>query len=317
MTFFKKKKPELIAEGNNIEKQIQALEELTNLTEEGMEAKEKDLKFLKYGLNGEKQIIYELLHSNIPMYILHDVYYEWENNSSQIDFIVITEYKIFVIECKNLIGDVLVNKDGNFIRKYNNIKEGIYSPISQNEKHIELLVNLIKSRKKGINIIRNLNIQNIFQSVIVFTNPKTIIYKDYAPKNIKNSIIKSEYLNSFIKSIIQHSDKKIDMDDYAMFFSAFKKEVNKDYTSKYLKYVKSVSDMDLKEIKNNLIILRKNLAKKEGVDPYIIYTNEQLDNLLKALPKTKDELINVKGFGEKKIEKFGDMILSIINPKKY
>lgn len=313
MIFLKKKKPELIAEGKNLEKQIQALETLTNLTEEGMKLKEKDLKFLKYGLNGEKQIIYELLHSNIPMYILHDVYYEWENESSQIDFIVITEYKIFIIECKNLIGDILVNKDGNFIRKYNNIKEGMYSPIAQNEKHIELLVNLIKYHKKGINIIRNSNIQNIFQSVIVLTNPKTIIYKDYAPKNIKDSIIKSEYLNNFIKNVIRHSDKKIDMKDYAMFLSAFKKEVSKDYTSKYLKYIKSISDIDLKKIKTNLIILRKELAKQEGIEPYLIYTNEQLDNLLKALPKTKDELKNVKGFGDKKIEKYGDMILSIIN----
>lgn len=36
-------------------------------------------------------------------------------------------------------------------------------------------------------------------------------------------------------------------------------------------------------------------------------------DLVKIKPKTKEELIQIKGFGEKKVEKYGDGILEIIN----
>ena len=45
----------------------------------------------------------------------------------------------------------------------------------------------------------------------------------------------------------------------------------------------------------------------------MIFTNEMLDALTKMKPKSKDELRKIKGFGEKKVEQYGDEILSIIN----
>lgn len=323
MIFFKKKKPILFIDGKNCEKQIEILESLNlPLTEEGNKQKESDLKALKYGLNGEKQIIYELLHSNIPMYILHDVYYEWENNTAQIDFIVITEYKIFIIECKNLKGNITINSEGSFIRNYDNIKEGIYSPISQNEKHIELLVNLIKSKQKGLNKLFNYNIQNHIVPIIAFTNPKTIIYKDYAPNNIKKYVMKAEAINNYIKTTINNREKIFDMESYAKFFEHYNKPVTTNYISKYTKYIMNnipeptePSHSSILKIKKELIAFRKEQSKKERIEPYIIFTNEQLDNLIQTLPRTKEDLIKVRGFGEKKVEKYGDMIISIINSK--
>lgn len=52
----------------------------------------------------------------MPMYILHDVYFEYEGFSAQIDYLVFTKKLCFVIECKNLFGDLEVDSDGNFIR---------------------------------------------------------------------------------------------------------------------------------------------------------------------------------------------------------
>ena len=46
-----------------------------------------------------------------------------------------------MIECKNLVGDIEVNSNGDFIRKLTYgrrvIKNGIYSPITQNRRHLE------------------------------------------------------------------------------------------------------------------------------------------------------------------------------------
>jgi len=54
-------------------------------------------------------------------------------------------------------------------------------------------------------------------------------------------------------------------------------------------------------------------SKKENIKPYLIFNNVQMDEIIEKLPKTKDELLAVKGFGEKKVDKYGTDILKIIN----
>ena len=57
--------------------------------------------------------------------------------------------------------------------------------------------------------------------------------------------------------------------------------------------------------------LRK--SKEENLKAFMIFTNEMLDALTNIKPLSKDELLNIKGFGDKKVEQYGDDILSIIN----
>ena len=77
------------------------------------------------------------------MYILHDIYLEYGDVSAQIDYIVVTRKLIFIIECKNLYGNIEINSNGDFIRTMEygrrTKKEGIYSPITQNKRHLELI----------------------------------------------------------------------------------------------------------------------------------------------------------------------------------
>ena len=47
--------------------------------------------------------------------------------------------------------------------------------------------------------------------------------------------------------------------------------------------------------------------------PYIIFNDNQMMNLIECMPKNKDELKNVSGFGEVKVEKYGEDIIKIIN----
>ncbi len=79
--------------------------------------------------------MFELKNSHMPMYILHDIFFEENGLTTQIDYIVITRKVILIIECKNLYGNITVNNQGDFTRtiqfgkRYH--KEGIYSPITQ------------------------------------------------------------------------------------------------------------------------------------------------------------------------------------------
>jgi len=111
--FSKQEKVIFIKESNIIDKQIEELKELKQQVDEETEKDiEKDIRILKYGKIGEDNIIFELKNSSIPMYVLHDIYIKHEGLTEQIDFIVITSKLNFIIECKNLYGNITVNNRG-------------------------------------------------------------------------------------------------------------------------------------------------------------------------------------------------------------
>lgn len=95
---------------------------------------EKDLRLVRAGIDGERHHLYELKNSHMDMFILQDLFLEHEGLTAQIDFLVITPQRNFVIECKNLVGNIEINSRGDFIRTFEGgKKEGIYSPVTQNQ----------------------------------------------------------------------------------------------------------------------------------------------------------------------------------------
>lgn len=63
--------------------------------------------------------------------------------------------------------------------------------------------------------------------------------------------------------------------------------------------------------------LRKEISKKEGVPPYIIFHDSTLKDMCRVLPENKKEMLGVSGVGEVKFSRFGqdflDKILENIN----
>lgn len=68
-----------------------------------------------------------------------------------------------------------------------------------------------------------------------------------------------------------------------------------------------------KELFEALRLWRKDRAFKERTKPYIICSDSTLIELSNLVPKTKDELFNIRGMGEKKVLRYGDDILDILN----
>lgn len=58
---------------------------------------------------------------------------------------------------------------------------------------------------------------------------------------------------------------------------------------------------------------RKEIGTREGKELFMILSNATIDAMATAMPKTKEELILVKGWGEKKIKMYGDAFLEILN----
>lgn len=316
INIFKSMQPTLLIDGHNIQNQIEALNSFSeNVNEECKKIVQNDIKLLQIGLSGENKILYELLNSNIPMYIFHDVRYGFDGLDAQIDFVIVTSYKIFIIECKNIIGNVIVNSDGNFIREFNNKREGMYSPLTQNKRHMDIVLNIMYS-KKGLlgKLFFDKTIKQHIESLIVFVNPKTIIKKKYAPKSIRNKILRADEIGEYIRNTISSCEfKNLDIESFADFFkyNNIVKEIN--YTGKYERYIVRDNIFDRNNLINDLKKYRINKSKANNLKPYYIFTNEQLDNIIEILPKNKKELLNIKGFGEFKINEYGDDIVNIIN----
>jgi superfamily II DNA helicase RecQ len=57
---------------------------------------------------------------------------------------------------------------------------------------------------------------------------------------------------------------------------------------------------------------RKEQAQKDGVPVFIIATNRELAEAATKAPETLEALRQIKGFGKRKIERYGKPILHII-----
>ncbi|MBO5451024.1 MAG: NERD domain-containing protein [Lachnospiraceae bacterium] len=220
---------------------------------------ELQIKLASYGEMGEKNIAFELKNSGIDMYILHDIYLEFEDLSAQIDFLVITKRHLYVIECKNLIGNIEIDNNGNFIRSFDafgkKIKEGIYSPITQNERHLNVIKNIRMSTINALlKPIFEKNFSNNYRSIVCLANPKTILNDKFAKKEIRDMVIRADQLIRYIKEIDNNERyttfSDTEMKEYAQFFLSMSKPNKSDYSKKYNEMLERVE----KEKKKDAIL---------------------------------------------------------------
>lgn len=304
------------------------------------------IKLATYGEMGENNVAFELKNSGMDMYVLRDIYLEIDDLSAQIDYIVITRKYIYVLECKNLIGNIEIDNSGNFVRTYEllgkRVKEGIYSPITQNQRHLHVLKEVRKSSKGNFlaKLIFEKSFEDNYKSVVVLANPKTYLNAKFAKKEIKQQVIRADQLVAYIKNMElskkENSMSETDMLNLAQFYLEHSQPNKSDYAKKYEEMVKTINlendtreeaDFESTENENNIIAnsddrielvkqlknFRLEQSRKEKVKPYIIFSDAQMNDLIRKNPKSKEELLRVSGFGNIKVEKYGNMILKILS----
>lgn len=344
--FNRMKEPVFLKESSNAQTQLEKLQKLEPLlNNEGQAKIKQDIKYLEYGISGEKNIAFELKNSHMPMYVLHDIYLECGDLSAQIDYLVFTRKICFIIECKNLYGNIEINNAGDFIRTMEfdgkRKKEGIYSPITQNQRHLEL-IKKIKIDKKN-NILAKLMFERCFEdfnkSVVVLANPKTVLNAKYAKKEVKDRVIRADQLISYIKEVYKQSNAVEESDEglltWANSYLELHMEIEKDYTGKYDAYrmgdsavqlieaeavvnetaaaaITDTGSLEDSEIFQELKAYRLAKSREEKIKPYYICNDNQLRDLINQMPRSKDELATVAGFGEAKVNKYGEDILKIL-----
>lgn len=70
-----------------------------------------------------------------------------------------------------------------------------------------------------------------------------------------------------------------------------------------------------KELFQKLKMWRKEKAYKERIKPYIIFSDSTLIELANKQPRNSEELMAIRGMGEKKLERYGVEVLGLINFK--
>lgn len=242
--FDKLKEPVFLKDDSEAERQLAALQELREkATGELAEKIDEEINRVNAGIWGEQTIRFELQNSHIPMFVLHDLFLEHDGLTAQIDYLIVTRKQTFVVECKNLYGDIEINSVGDFVRTTtygrHRKKEGIYSPITQNRRHLEL-IKQIRSAEKG-NFLTKALFEKYFdenyRSIVVLANPKTVLYDRYAKKEIRQQVIRADQLAEYIRKAIANSKTESnidkDMESLAQFFLGIHREQKTYYTAKF------------------------------------------------------------------------------------
>lgn len=228
---------------SDLQSKYDALTKLNNEYSNNDELLE-ELYIVKKGLDGENEISYELSKANIGMYVLRDIKFKYEDMTAQVDYIVITPYCKYYIECKNLVGNITVNDKGDFIREFTingkKIKKGMYSPLRQVEAQRDVIRKIwARDSSKFVKLVGSKEFNKWRKVLVVAANHDTILNTKYAPSDMKYKILRADSLVRQLQYDLDHRDKddvlfsKKDMEESAKYYMDMNSREEIDYYEYY------------------------------------------------------------------------------------
>lgn len=144
------------------------------------------------GSAGENQVI-ALLNKRFKgdktMYILNDLTLPFEDGSTQIDHLVISQKGIFVIETKHYSGWIFGAPNApQWQQVLYKVKTSFQNPLRQNYKHIIVLKNYLK------------DMPDVYQSIVCFTGSAE--FKSPMPDNVLYSQYLIDFIDEFKKDVL-------------------------------------------------------------------------------------------------------------------
>lgn len=265
----------------------------------------------RYGLEGEDRVNYQLNNLYLPLVCLYDVRIEEDFGGAQADFIVISKEKIYILEVKNLYGNVKVTKSGDVIRvipRKNQIEEeGMDNPFTQTHRQMMMFKRLLDNNGYHME----------FEYLIVMGNPHTAIYFE----GDKYPMIRYDNIINFFESKIDQNctisefNKLIEIGEFIKSKNKIKEfhsfdQMHKKLTTDSNSAPKFVGkDLELYE---EILEFRRKLGKERNLPLCNIFLNSDAENMVKLKPKTPAELMNIPGIKYRKYLLFGEAILAII-----
>ena len=130
------------------------------------------------------------------------------------------------------------------------------------------------------------------------------IMKDYS----------SKFIRDFIKVLIEYGYISLRQGTYSML--QLNEKSYKILKSDLKVVLKLEADNEEKVLNNMLFnklkLWRRDVAIQEGIKPYIIFSDATLIELCNKLPQNEEELLEIRGMGEKKFKKYGEKLIELL-----
>lgn len=130
------------------------------------------------------------------------------------------------------------------------------------------------------------------------------IMKEYSKDNLKDFI--NTLISHGVMDMVEGTYPVIRLNDKSI--RILKGEEKVQFKEEKVKEIIKADNSFFEELRE----LRKLIAQREGVPPYIIFSDITLKDLSLKLPSNREEMLLVSGVGEKKYEKYGEEFLRLI-----
>jgi len=131
------------------------------------------------------------------IFVINDFKFKHNNETAQIDHLIVYPFGFVLVESKSITGEVKVNSFGEWTRSFNGKWSGMASPIKQVELQQRLLREILFENSHKI-LTKVLGLQQYFGfrrwDNICVVSSNTIIDRESMPKDVSKQLVKSEFL---------------------------------------------------------------------------------------------------------------------------
>ena len=131
----------------------------------------------------------------------------------------------------------------------------------------------------------------------------------YADQNVLDRFLQENNILKYETAFVKDEDSYWSV---VLYYEELKLQVNESKPKKYS--VQNDTELSSDEIKilDSLKLWRSEKAKDQKLPVYFIATNKELFSIAKYKPAKKEELLEIKGFGKRKIANYGEEIIEIL-----
>ncbi|TYK66671.1 nuclease-related domain-containing protein [Colwellia echini] len=220
-------------------------------------------------------------HPNV--FVINDFKFTHNNETAQIDHLIIYTYGFILVESKSITGEVKVNEVGEWSRSLGNKWSGMSSPIKQVELQQKLLREMLLENKADI-LGKVFGIQTGFGGRswdnLCAVSSNAIIHRETIPKGVSRQLVKTEFLVEKLHKIMRLSldmIKKVNLFDTRAYFNNEELESVTSFLMAQLKpeilesdkteNITSPATQNISEIKTDSLLECKACGEKSDYSP--------------------------------------------------
>ena len=148
------------------------------------------------------------------VFVFNDIKLAHNNETAQIDHLIVHTFGFILIESKSITGEITVNKYEEWSRSYNGKWYGIPSPIKQVELQEDLLKQLLREHDSEL-LDKLLGLESLQKGFggrqweqVCAISSNAIINREEAPVHVAKKLIKSEFIVDTVTKSMNLSSSK-------------------------------------------------------------------------------------------------------------